>query len=216
MIKNVLFDLDGTLTDPFQGITNSVAYALSKFDIEVTDKQSLACFIGPPLVDSFMEYYGFSQKDAELAVTYYREYFAEKGLFENVLYDGVTTMLEALKSIGKTVVLATSKPEKYAKIILDHFDLAKYFDYVCGASFDASRSKKSDVIEYALKSANISDCDATIMVGDRMHDVLGAKAHGIDTVAVTYGYGNLNEFSESSAKYIVNSVSELTMLLMNL
>ena len=216
MKKVVLFDLDGTLTDPFNGITNSVAYALKKFGIDVDDRRSLACFIGPPLVDSFIEYYGFSRADAETAVVYYREYFADKGLYENELYPGVSEMLENLKSQGLHLVLATSKPERFAKIILDYFDLTKYFDYVCGASFDSSRSKKGDVISYALSTAKVNLCDKIIMVGDRKHDVIGARKNGIDTIGVLYGYGDESELNESGAKFVVSTISELTQLLLKI
>ena len=127
MIKYLLFDLDGTLTDPGEGITNSVAYALRKFGIEVENRAELYKFIGPPLVNSFMEYYGFSREDAERALAYYREYFAPHGIFENEIYPGIAGMLERLDGAGKTLILATSKPQEFAKKILEHFEIDRYF-----------------------------------------------------------------------------------------
>ena len=141
MYDFILFDLDGTLTDPGVGITNSVAYALRKWGIEVEDRKELYTFIGPPLSASFAKYYGFSEEDSLKCVDYYREYFGDIGIFENEVYDGIHDLLTHLKETGKTLVLATSKPEQYAKRILEHFDLAKYFDYVSGASMDESRNK---------------------------------------------------------------------------
>lgn len=147
-----LFDLDGTLTDPKQGITKSVAYALSKFDIHVSHLDDLCIFIGPPLLDSFMEYYHMSKEDAEKAITYYREYFSVTGLFENEVYEGITKLLQTLKDQGKKFYVATSKPEIFAKQIMEHFQLGEYFEDICGASMDSTRSKKGDVIAYALKN----------------------------------------------------------------
>ena len=157
--NTVLFDLDGTLTDPAIGITNSVSYALKKWNIEVSCRSELYKFIGPPLVDSFCKYYGFSKDDADLAVKYYREYFADKGLFENSVYDGVIEMLTELKKRGKRLIIATSKPELFSKRILEHFELDGYFDFLAGATMDSSRVKKADVIAYAIKECNINDGD---------------------------------------------------------
>ena len=154
MYKYILFDLDGTLTDPARGITNSVTYALNKFGIDVADKTELYKFIGPPLTDSFEKYYGFSSDEAITAVEYYREYFKPKGIYENEIYQGVPELLKALKENGKTVILATSKPEIFAIEILKYFKLDSYFDFVAGATLDKSRTKKGDVIAYALNSCN--------------------------------------------------------------
>ena len=154
MYSTIFFDLDGTLTDPGVGITNSVAYALKKWDIEVSERSLLYPFIGPPLSDSFQRYFGFSKEDSMKAIEYYREYFRDRGIFENEVYPGVHEMLTALRNEGKTIVLATSKPEGFAKTILEHFDLAKYFDFVAGASMDESRSKKGQVIAYVGRSGN--------------------------------------------------------------
>lgn len=207
--NTVLFDLDGTLTDPAIGITNSVAYALKKWGIKVSDRSELYKFIGPPLLDSFCKYYSFSKDESELAIKYYREYFADKGLFENSVYDGVVEMLTELKNRGKRLIVATSKPELFSKRILEHFELDGYFDFLAGATMDSSRVKKSDVIEYALKCCGIENVSDVIMIGDREHDVLGAAAFGMDSVGVLYGYGSYEELKSSGATYIVEKVDDI-------
>lgn len=213
MYTTVLFDLDGTLTDPGIGITNSVMYALRKFGIDVADRGELYRFIGPPLYYSFTTFYGFSHDDAEAAVRYYREYFSDKGIFENKVYDGVPEMLGAIKNSGKKLVLATSKPEVYAKRILEHFSLDGYFDFVGGATMDGSRNSKSDVISYVLDSVGVTDKSACIMIGDREHDILGAKANGIDSVGVLYGYGTRDELTEAGTTYIAKTVDGILSLI---
>ena len=211
MYNTILFDLDGTLTDPGIGITNSVAYALSKWNIEVTDRSELYKFIGPPLLDSFAEYYGFSEEDCQKALTYYREYFRSKGIYENEVYPGVVKMLETLKNSGKKIILATSKPEEFAIIILKHFDLYKYFDFVAGATMDETRNKKGDVIKYALESCSIDKTDLkdVIMVGDRKHDVHGATENDLDCIGVLFGYGDREELETAGAKYIAEQVEDI-------
>ena len=209
MYKYILLDLDGTLTDPGEGITNSVAHALEKWGIEVDDKKELYCFIGPPLSASFAKYYGFSEEDSLKCVEYYREYFGVKGLFENSVYDGIHRLLEELKRKGKILVLATSKPEFYAKQRLDHFDLTKYFDFIAGASMDESRNKKGDVIRYALSIAEIIDKNSAVMIGDREHDILGAKENGLKSIGVLYGYGDREEHERAGADYIAESVEDI-------
>lgn len=209
MYNTVLFDLDGTLTDPGLGITNSVAYALSKWGIKVNDRSELYKFIGPPLLDAFSKYYGFSGQDCELAVKYYREYFSVKGLFENKVYDGVTEMLAELKCRGKRLIVATSKPEVFAKKILQHFSLDVYFEFIAGATMDSSRSKKSDVIEYALRSCSIDNIKETIMIGDREHDIFGASHFGMDSIGVLFGYGSRDELQKAGATYIAKSVQDI-------
>ncbi len=210
----ILFDLDGTLTDPGEGITSSVAYALGKFGIAVTDRRVLYPFIGPPLVDAFMEYYAFSREDALRAVEYYREHFGTVGIYQNELYDGIPSLLSDLKTQGKTLVLATSKPQVFAQTILDHFDLAQYFDHVVGATFDGTLSSKKDVIAKALADMGGEKADF-LMVGDRHHDTAGAKANGIDSVGVTYSYGSREEHEKAGATYIVGSIQDLSALLLS-
>lgn len=214
LYENILFDLDGTLTDPKEGITNSVAYALERFGITVPDKQTLEVFIGPPLADSFTEYYGFNNEDAIKAIAIYREYFRDRGIFENCVYPGISEMLEKLKKAGKTLILATSKPEVFAKRILKHFELSQYFFTVTGSLLDNTRTDKHEVIESALLAAGISDRLHTVMVGDRMHDIIGAKKSFLPSVGVTYGYGSRAELDKAGADIIVESVSELTALLL--
>lgn len=209
MYKYILFDLDGTLTDPGIGITNSVMYALEKFGIEVSDRASLYKFIGPPLLDSFQNYYGFTKEESELALQYYREYFKPHGLYENEVYDGVEKLLKDLKAKDKNVIVATSKPEEFAVEILKHFNLYQYFDFVGGASMDEKRVKKADVIAYALDKCNVVDLTSVVMIGDREHDVYGAQRIGVDSIGVLYGYGDYEELQEAGADYIVSTPEEI-------
>ena len=211
MYDTILFDLDGTLTDPGEGITNSVAYALKKFGIEVEDRITLFPFIGPPLIETFMRLYHMSYEDGLRAVEYYREYFGDRGIFENAPYEGIAEMLSFLQSAGKRLILATSKPEVYARRILEHFDLDKYFHFIAGATFDESRSEKWDVIEYALTSCNI-DRTTAVMIGDRKHDMIGAKKTGLDAIGVLWGFGDRAELERTGADMILESVADLKLL----
>lgn len=212
----LLFDLDGTLTDPMEGITKSVQYALRSFGIDVEDRTELCRFIGPPLKESFEKFYGFEPEKAEEAVAKYREYFTPTGIFENEVYEGIPKMLKSLKEAGKTLILATSKPTLYAERILGHFGLDGYFTFVAGSNFDGTRVKKAEVIAYALEENKISDRSAVIMVGDREHDILGAKAVGVESVGVLYGYGNAEEFAQAGADYVAETVEQLEELLLGL
>ncbi len=213
MYKYILLDLDGTLTDPEIGITNGVMYALEKYGIIVTDRKELYCFIGPPLVDAFMEYYGFSEEDAKQAVVYYREFFRKTGIYENRVYDGVREMLEILKKDGKNLILATSKPQEFAEIVLNHFDLMKYFDCVVGATFDGTLNYKADVIAVALKRGNVRDLKSAIMIGDRHHDIEGAKQNKLDSIGVLYGFGNREELTNSGADYIAETPKDILKII---
>lgn len=208
-----LFDLDGTLTDPGEGITRSVQCALAKFGINVENRRELFCFIGPPLHESFEVYYGFSRPDAMKAVDAYREYYAVKGIFENLVYDGIGEMLAELQKNGVKICLATSKPELYAKQILEHFELDSYFTAVAGSEMDGTRTKKAEVVERALMllgNPSVADC---VMIGDREHDVLGGSAHGLDTVGVLFGYGNREELERAGATYIAATPAEIVKIL---
>lgn len=207
--NTILFDLDGTLTDPGLGITNSVWHALKKYNIAVEDREELYCFIGPPLIDSFVKYYGFTEEQAREAVGYYREYFTDKGMFENVAYDGVEELLKELKEAGKRLIVATSKPEIFAKQILIHFGLAQYFDFIAGSNLDETRVKKAEVIAYALDSCKITELSEAVMVGDREHDVIGAKTVGIDCIGVLYGYGSREELEQAGADMIAGTVEDI-------
>jgi phosphoglycolate phosphatase len=208
----LLFDLDGTLTDPFEGITRSVEYALNAFGIEVEDRRTLAPFIGPPLVESLTERYDFTMEDAVAAVAKYREYFAVKGLYENELFEGIPELLNDCRKAGYKISMATSKPTHYAKIIAEHFDIARYFDAIHGSSLDGSRITKSSVVAEAVREEGL-DPERALMIGDRRHDVEGAREHGIKTVGVLYGYGSLEEHTAAGAAYIAKDLDELRELL---
>ena len=209
----LFWDLDGTLTDPGIGITNSVMYALKKFDIEVADRSELYPFIGPPLMEYFKKYYGFDEEKAKLGVTYYREYFGVKGLLENEVYPGIPEFLNGCVKQGKKLVLATSKPEHYAVQIMEHFDLSGYFHCMCGSRLDAGYETKADVIRDAFDRCGIEDKSEVLMIGDRMHDICGAKECGIACVAVLWGYGSREEFQEHGANYIVRDLDELEKII---
>lgn len=210
----ILFDLDGTITDSGIGIVNSVLYALKKYDIEVSNRSELYKFVGPPLADSFENYYGLSKEEAKKAVEYYREYYREKGIFENLVYDGLEYLLKTLKDNNKTLIVATSKPQVFAKQILEHFNIAKYFTYIAGSNLDGTRIKKGEVIKYALESCNIIDLSKAIMVGDREHDIIGAKQVGINSIGVLYGYGDRNELEKAGANFIVDTVIDIEKVLL--
>jgi len=205
----ILFDLDGTLTDPGEGITNSVAYVLEKYGIPVPPRQELYKFIGPPLKESFEEYYDFTPENAQKGVILYREYFDAKGIFENKVFPDTIDTLSKLKADGYTLVLATSKPEVAAKRILERFSLAPYFDVVCGADLEGKCTKKEDVIRYALNTANITDKKRAVMVGDRKHDIDGAFKNGLQAIGVTFGYGNREELTNANATFIADSFNEV-------
>ncbi|MGB5824248.1 MAG: HAD family hydrolase [Proteocatella sp.] len=211
--KYILFDLDGTLTDPFMGITQSVQYALEHFNIKVEDLHQLSRFIGPPLKMSFQEYYKLTEEQSEKAVKKYRERFSDIGIFENEIYEGIKDMLEELIENGKVILMATSKPEAYAKRIADFFDLTQYFTQICGSEFDGRRQDKAEVIQLLMENQMIEDKAQVIMIGDRKHDIIGANKTEIESIGVAYGYGGNAELKEAGATYIVNSVAELRELL---
>ena len=217
MFTHIFFDLDGTLTDPAQGITNSFIHALKFYGLPIPSYQELCKLIGPPLPYSFESTFGFDHDKAMEAVAKYREYFASRGLFENKVYPGIPELLQTLKEQGKHLLVATSKPEEYSIKIIDHFGLSKYFDFVCGSLMDESRSKKSEVIAYALECAALgkADKEKVLMVGDRFHDIEGAKANGLKSCGVLFGYGSRRELQEAGADYIVKSVNELLEVILN-
>ncbi len=212
--KYILFDLDGTITDSAKGITDSVKYALKKMGEKIPPYETLCRFIGPPLKTGFSEFCGMSDKAADRAVEYYREYYHVKGVLDCEVYPGIPALLEKLQGAGKRAVLATSKPEKFAKIILEHFGLSKYFYFIGGASFDDTRNEKYQVIEYVINACGIKDKTAAVMVGDRFHDIEGAKFNGISTVGVLYGFGNRKELENAGADAIAESVSALESILL--
>ena len=211
MFDTILFDLDGTLTDPKEGITKSVQYALEKMGVYEPNLENLVRFIGPPLVDSFSEFYGFNSDDAIRAVGFYRERFTNIGIYENRLIDGIPNLLENLKQSGKTIALATSKPHVYASRILDNFDLSDYFDVIVGAEFDGTRNEKKEVIEEVLRQ--LPDSQSPVMVGDRRQDVIGAKLCDIPCIGVRFGYAEENELENAGADFIASTISDLQNLL---
>jgi len=211
--KYFLFDLDGTLTDPWEGITNSVKHSLKAFRIENPDISTLAAFIGPPLRDSYKKFYGFTDEQAEIAVAEYRKHFGDKGMYENVLYEGIDVLLKNLRDDGKILMVATSKAAVYAEIILKYFKLHSYFHFVAGSELDGRRSKKSELIQHALDNMNITDIENAVMVGDREFDIIGANEVGIDSIGVLYGYGDLQELTNAGATAIAKDVVALTELL---
>lgn len=209
MYTTVLFDLDGTITDSGAGILNSVSYALKKCNMTIEDTAKLNKFLGPPLQDSFVNFCGFSPEESDRAIACYREYYREKGMYENVLYEGIEEVLKELSNAGKTVILATSKPELFAVQILKYFNIDKYFDFIGGATMDGIRSKKADVIAYALEQCNITDISSAVMVGDRKQDIFGAREMGMDSIGVLYGYGSREELQSAGALYIAEGVQDI-------
>ncbi len=219
MKKYILFDLDGTLTDPYEGITRSVAYALAHFGIHAEPEQ-LTSFIGPPLYDQFIAYAGFDHDTALLAIEKYRERFRDIGIFENRVLDGVPELLASLQKDGYVLALASSKPEVFCNRILEKFDLARYFTVVCGAELDGRRNKKAEVIEETLARLariypreNFADRAHCLMIGDRIHDVEGACACRMDCVGVTFGYAPAGELENSAAIAVISDWKELMELL---
>ena len=210
----ILFDLDGTLTDPAPGITKSVAYALEHFGILAGDLDGLRKFIGPPLRESFPKYYGFDEEMTLKAIEKYREYYKEKGIYENRLIEGIEALLWDLSEHGRQLVVATAKPEVFAEVVLEHFDIRKYFRFVSGAELHGSRISKDDVIIYALETAGIDDPRSAVMVGDREHDVTGALRAGMECIGVLFGYGSREELQHAGAALVVETVEELRAVLL--
>lgn len=239
MYEYILFDLDGTLTDPKPGITGCVQYALHKMGIEEPDADKLTPFIGPPLLDSFHEFYGFSEEEGRQATAYYRERFSVTGLFENAVYPGIEKLLADLKASGKKLAVASSKPQVFVERILVHFALRTYFDVVVGSELNGTRTKKEEVVEEALrcllpeslfqeivdekretektgtagKRSDVPKYDTVVMVGDRRFDIEGAKAYHIASVGVAYGYAAPGELYEAGADVIAETVEALGRIL---
>lgn len=214
--NNIIFDLDGTLIDSSVGIIQSIMHALEKFDIEVDNKNELLEFIGPPLMDSFQKYYGFSEEEAECAIKHYREYFKDKGIFENSLYDGVEGLLKVLKDRDKKLLIATTKPEVYAIEVIKYYNLDNLFEFIAGSHLDGRRVDKEELIRYALESSSLESLNETVMIGDRKYDILGARKVGIDSIGVLYGFGDRKELEDAGANHIVSSpVDALKILTCN-
>lgn len=213
MKQYLFFDLDGTITDSQTGIIRSVQHALAHFGI-VRPDAALLPFIGPPLRDSFGTIFPDDPAKADLAVRKYREYYAVTGIFENALYAGVADLLAALRREGRTVTLATSKPEPFALRILDHFGIAECFDHVAGAELTGPRNSKTDVLRHACELCGVTDMERCLMVGDRNYDVLGAHAVGMACVGVLYGYGSRGELEAAGADSLCPDVPALRRLLL--
>jgi phosphoglycolate phosphatase len=211
--NDVFFDFDGTLTDPKEGITNSIRYALTRYGIQESDERILVQFIGPPLRQSFNRFYGFSALQAEQAVGYYREYFAERGYCENEVYAGIPGILASLKGKGIGLHVATSKPAPYAERILDHFGLISYFRSITGSNFDGSMTDKGDLLNHALERHGASR-GHSVMVGDRNYDVIGAAKAGLDSIGVAYGYGSRDELEKANPTFLCQTVEELGRLML--
>lgn len=210
----ILFDLDGTLTDPSEGITNSLIYALKTYGIEVKDPTTLYQYIGPPLLETFHKGFGFTVEESVNAMKKYREYFSVKGLYENRVYDGIPELLHTLQSSGKTLLVATSKPEEYSVRILRHFSLDRYFTCICGSTMDEKHAEKSYIINDALERGLVFDKTQAVMVGDREHDINGAKTCGITSCGVLYGFGSRKELENAGADFIAEDISTLQSILM--
>ena len=204
--KTILFDLDGTLTDSGEGIINCALLALNHYGIQVADRNAMRVFVGPPLRDTFIKF-GVPEDEAANAIEIYRSRYVPIGAYENVPYPGIRELLERLKAEGHRLCVATSKPEEMSINILKHFGLDGYFEIICGASLDDSRSSKDKVIEYLLEKTGHQE--NTVMVGDTKFDVLGAKVHGIPTVGVSWGYGQVQDMVDAGAVYIADTMEEL-------
>ncbi len=220
MFDYILFDLDGTLTDPKLGITRSVQYALRALGIEEPSLDKLEPFIGPPLADSFREFYGLEEEQVVTAVAKYRERFTDQGIYENEIYPGTVRMLASLRAGGKKLAIASSKPTPFVERILDHFEIRAYFDYIIGSNMDGTRGKKEEVVEEALRQmlpAGMTPAEkkaGVAMVGDRRFDIEGAREHGITSVGVSFGYAPEGELEQAGADHIVDTVEALAGLLM--
>lgn len=209
----ILFDFDGTVFDTAEGITKCVQYALGKMGIEA-ELDELMCFAGPPLVEMFMQKYGMSEKDALHATELYRERYLPTGWVECSPFDGMHELMQRLRAAGKKLAVATSKPERLARQILEHYSMTDDFDLICGSEFDGTRGQKWEVIDFVLKSFGIEPTDA-IMVGDRKYDVIGAKKCGLDCIGVRFGYAEPNELEEHGAVYIAETADDLYNYLVN-
>ena len=213
--RYIFFDLDGTLTDSGPGIVHSVAYALRKLGVEPPEPEKLRPFIGPPLLWSFAHFYGFDEEKCREGVRLYREYFTAGGMFENSVYPGIPEALERLRAAGFRLAVATSKPELFSKQIISHFGLDGSFEAVCGAAMDETRTEKADVIRYALETLGVT-AGESLMVGDREHDVLGAKAVGLSCVGALWGYGSREELTNAGASALAETPQEMTELILRM
>ena len=211
--KTAIFDLDGTITDSGPGIMNAIRYAVKKRGLPDVPEEVLRSFIGPPLKEQFRSVFGLSDDEGTIMVATYREYYGEKGIFENRVYDGVPEVLQKLQEAGVRILMATSKPEKYAKQIAEHFGFDKYFDFIGGACMDGRRTDKHDVIEYVIDSCKVCR-ENTVMIGDRRHDMIGASKAGIRSIGVLYGYGSREELEEAGAERIAVTPGDIVKFIL--
>lgn len=208
-----VFDLDGTITDSGPGIMNSIRYAVRKQGLPELPEKVLRSFIGPPLKEQFQSVFGLSDEEGAVMVAAYREYYSDKGIFENRVYDGVPQMLETLKKRGARILMATSKPEEYAKRIAVHFGFSEYFDFIGGACMDGRRTDKNEVIEYVIDTCDVERKSA-VMIGDRRHDIIGASKSGLHSIGVLYGYGSREELKKAGADMIVATPGDILKLIL--
>ena len=211
---HILFDLDGTLTNPRLGIGNSLKYALRQMQLDGYSEEILDRFIGPPLQDGFKNLFGLNERNTELAVEHFRTYFGEKGLYENEPYPGVLELLEELHFAGKHVFVVTSKLEKYAQLIMRHFEFDRYLDGLIGAEYSGKHSGKGQLIEQLLEQYRIPASSSVVMIGDTHYDIIGGKENEIATIAVRYGFGTNETLFPCNPDYLVDSVDELAELLL--
>ncbi len=215
MKTDILFDLDGTIIDPVEGITNAAKFALEQLGITDVSKENLEAFIGPPLTETFTGQFHLSHEDALCAIAHFKEHFSKNGIHQNSLFPGIAHMLATLQLLGKRLYIATTKPVDLAEIILDNFGITPYFTFVCGSPPNHIGLPKDEVLSLLFSRTDINIKNA-VMVGDRRHDVLGAHAHNIPCVGVTYGYGGEEELRSAGADYIVHTAPELQDLLLDL
>lgn len=213
MYDNILFDLDGTLTDPYIGITNSIIYSLQQMNIEAPDNSALIPFIGPPLDESYRTVYNLQDEDNATAIKHYRTYFSDKGMYENEVYAGIEIVLQALTAQGKQLFIATSKPTDFAIPILQHFKLDGYFNEIVGSNMDGTRTNKAEVIATVMNTHQL-DPHKTVMIGDRMHDINGAHQNNIDSIGVLYGYGSAEEIKAAKPTHTIATVDYLLDVLL--
>lgn len=212
--KYILFDFDGTISDSKEGVIDAAMYVLSLYGIEIEDRESLKYFVGPPMHESFSDYEGVGPENADFAVEKYREFYKANCLKKNYLFPGVAELLKRLKAEGKTVAVATSKFQVTAENLLHEFGVAQYVDFVSGHDEAAGRTDKAAVVEYALEKLGVTDRAEAVMVGDRKYDIIGAKAAGLDSIAVLYGYGDIPEFEAAGATYIAETTEDVLKLVL--
>jgi len=212
--KYIFWDLDGTISDSAFGIVNATSYALEQMGTEIADREQLKKFVGPPLLESFSKYFGYTPEQGERAVNLFRDYYQRQGIDENWIYPDIADLLEKLQADGRINVIATSKPEVHARTILERYGIDRFFYYIAGSTFEETRTRKDEVIAYALETCGITDTAQVIMIGDRAHDCIGARLNGIDCIGVLYGYGDREELEEAGAIAIAKDIHELTELLL--